>query len=65
MQLITFTLLSLGAIAAASDAAIEPQMAKLIPRETWQDWQKRDNILQGGWMGSRGELMPLSINSVY
>jgi hypothetical protein len=48
MQLVTFTLLSLGAIAAASDAALEPQMARLIPRETWQAWQKRDNILQGG-----------------
>lgn len=48
MQLATFTLLSLGAIVAASNTELETQMAKLIPRETWQAWQKRDNILQGG-----------------
>jgi hypothetical protein len=45
MQLLTLTFLSLGAIAAASDSAQEHEMAKLIPRETWKAWQKRDNIL--------------------
>jgi hypothetical protein len=48
MHFLTLTLFPLCAITAASNSAQDLERANLIPRSTWQAWQKRSNILVGG-----------------